>query len=106
VLRANGEGFIQCLSNADCAALGSFTGNCTLPKQRSCFVDPISATGVADPNFPVGVAVFCVAATTNGGLNAVAGLPGPARIKNVTSATTFCASDPGTAYTPGTGGCP
>jgi cysteine-rich repeat protein len=106
ITRADGEGFIACNSNADCTPLGSITGNCTLSSPKPCFVDPIIATGVQDPNFPVGVATFCIAATSNGGINSVAGLPGPGRVTNVASAETFCASDLGTNYTPGVGGCP
>jgi hypothetical protein len=106
VTRGNGEGFVQCNSNADCTPLGSFVGSCTLSTPRRCFPDPISATGVQDPNKPVAVATFCIAATGNVGINAVAGLPGPGRVKNVAAASSFCASNPATQYTPGVGGCP
>ena len=44
--------------------------------------------------------------TANGGINAVAGLPGPARVVNQVSAKTFCDSDPLVEYIPGVGGCP
>jgi hypothetical protein len=44
--------------------------------------------------------------TSNSAINSVAGLPGPARIVNQGKTTYFCASDPGTAYVPGVGGCP
>jgi cysteine-rich repeat protein len=105
-VRGNGMGFLACNNNADCAALGSVSGDCTLTGTKECFLDPIVAIGVQDPSFPVGVANFCIAATSNGGINSVAGLPGPGRVKNVASAETFCASDLGTNYTPGVGGCP
>ncbi len=107
LLLSNGSGFIGCLSNADCspAIIGLPGGNCTLTTRRSCFLDPITATGAADPNTPVGVAAFCVGATGNTGLNSVAGLPGPGLVTNAAAATTFC-SDGVTAYTPGVGGCP
>jgi cysteine-rich repeat protein len=106
VARANGEGFVQCGTNADCVALGTFIGNCTLSTPKRCFLDPISATGVQDPNFPVGVATFCIGPTGNAGINTVAGLPGAGRVKNAASAATFCASNPAVQYTPGVGGCP
>jgi hypothetical protein len=69
-------------------------------------LDPVTATGTASPSAPLGVASFCVADTASGGINAVAGLPGPGRVKNQTSSTLFCAGDPGTVYTPGVEGCP
>jgi hypothetical protein len=66
----------------------------------------VTATGTADPNYPVAVAVFCVGKTASPGINAVAGFPGPARAINQGKTTYFCASDPGTVYVPGVGGCP
>jgi hypothetical protein len=68
--------------------------------------DTIVANGVADPESPVGVATFCIAKTSNGGINSVAGLPGPWRVVNQGSVTHFCASNPAITYTPGVGGCP
>jgi cysteine-rich repeat protein len=106
ITKADGAGFVQCLSNADCSIFGPTFGDCALSSQRDCFLDPITATGVEDPNFPVAVATFCIAATSNGGINTVAGLPGPGRVKNAARAETFCASNPAVSYTPGAGGCP
>jgi len=106
ITRADGTGFIQCNSNADCAAYGPGAGDCTLSTGRRCFLDPISATGVQDPNAPVAVAAFCIPPTANIGINDVAGLPGPARVKNAAQAESYCASNPAVTYTPGVGGCP
>lgn len=106
ITRADGSGFLQCNNNADCASLGPAAGDCVLSTPQPCFLDPISATGVADPNAPVAVAAFCVAPTGNSGINTVAGLPGPARVTNATEAQSFCASNPSIPYTPGVGGCP
>jgi cysteine-rich repeat protein len=108
IVRANGDGFIGCLSNADCqtGTIGLDAGACTLVTRRACFLDPVTDTGVADPGSPTVVASFCIPKTSNGGINTVAGLPGPAKIRNQVSGTAFCASDSGTAYTPGVGGCP
>jgi cysteine-rich repeat protein len=104
---ANGEGFISCNSNADCNAFpNGIAGTCSISKPRECFLDTIVATGAADPEFPIGAATFCIAQTSNGGINTVAGLPGPGRVVNQGAVTYFCASDPGTNYTPGVGGCP
>jgi hypothetical protein len=105
-VRADATGFLSCNSNADCAVLGSLAGDCNLTSTKECFLDPISATGVADPNAPVGAAAFCIAKTSNAGINDVAGLPGPGRIKNAAGASTFCASNNAVQYTPGVGGCP
>jgi cysteine-rich repeat protein len=106
VSRGDGSGFVACNSNADCAILGNFVGVCELESVKKCFIDPITATGVQDPSFPVGVASFCIPPTGNPGINDVAGLPGPGRVTNAASATTFCASNPAVTYTPGVGGCP
>jgi hypothetical protein len=108
IVRADGSGFIACLGNADCSpgVIGLAAGSCTLTKTRECFLDPITATGIADPDTPVAVASFCIGKTSNGGINTVAGLPGPARVKNQAGAKTFCDSDPNTQYQPGVGGCP
>jgi len=85
LLRANGEGFLFCASNGDCATLnaacGGDCGNCDATLQRRCFLDPIQATGVADPDDPVLVGAFCVPPTTNNAINVAVGLPGPARVK-------------------------
>ena len=106
ITRADGLGFIQCGSNGDCSALGPAAGACTLTGTRACFLDPITVTGVEDPSFPVAVAAFCIPPTANSGINTVAGLPGPGRVKNVAEAESYCASNPAVIYTPGVGGCP
>jgi hypothetical protein len=108
IVRTSGEGYIQCTGNADCSPsnIGLPAGNCSITKRRECFVDPIVASGVADPSSPLGVATFCIPATSNPAINTVAGLPGPGRIKNQASSQTFCASNPAVVYQPGIGGCP
>lgn len=107
IVRANGDGFIACLGNADCepGTIGIDAGACTIVERRKCFLDPIVATGFADPTRPVGAAAFCVAPTSNPGINTVAGLPGPARVLNEGLAASFCFGS-ATQYTPGVGGCP
>ena len=107
VLKSNGEGIYNCLSNADCqeSIIGIDAGTCSLTKKRACFTDPIQASGQADPNLPIGAGTFCIGPTSNPGLNTVAGLPGPARILNQVQSTLFCANDPSKIYTPGAGGC-
>ncbi len=107
VLRASGDGFIACLGNVDCepGTIGIDAGDCTLVERRKCFLDPIVATPTADPSRPVAAAAFCIAPTSNGGINTVAGLPGPARLVGEGLAKSYCFG--GTPeYTPGVGGCP
>jgi hypothetical protein len=113
VFRSSGEPYVTCNSNADCDATDcgggvgvGLCGTCSLTSLRKCFLNPLYVFGKADPETPVGAAAFCIPPTANTGINDVAGLPGPARVKNATRAKTFCASNPAVEYTPGVGGCP
>jgi hypothetical protein len=107
IVRANGEGFLSCSSNSDCASFpGGLGGDCTLTKPRECFLETIVAEGLADPEFPIGAGIFCIAQTSNGAINSVAGLPGPGRVVNQGSVVYYCASNQAVTYTPGVGGCP
>jgi hypothetical protein len=107
VVRANGEGFIQCQSNADCeeGTIGIAAGNCSLIKARECFLPTIEAQGAPDPDTPVGAGVFCIGPTGNGGINSVAGLPGPGRVVNQGRTRKFCGGAGGSEYVANTG-CP
>jgi hypothetical protein len=104
LLRANGNFFIQCNSNADCdpVNIGVDAGDCTLTAARACFLPDIVAQGVADPETPIGATTFCIAATANPGINSVAGLPGPGRVVNQGIVTYQCT---GGNYQAGVG-CP
>jgi hypothetical protein len=108
LLKVDGSGFISCLGNADCepGTIGSDAGACTLVAGRPCFLDNITSQGQASPNAPLGAATFCIPPTSNGGINTVAGLPGPGRVLTQTETRTFCSSDQDVRYTPGVGGCP
>jgi hypothetical protein len=108
VVKADGGGILACFSNEDCDPANVLidAGNCELSERAECFLDPITATGDPDPETPIGVATFCIPPTSNGGINSVAGLPGPGRIVNQATAKTFCESDPNVQYIPGVGGCP
>jgi len=103
LVKADGQGINSCTDDAGC--VGGY-GTCTLLDPADCFLNPIVATGAADPEFPVAGAVFCVPPTFNPGVNSSAGLPGPGRVVNQGAARTFCASDNNVEYTPGVGGCP
>ncbi len=107
VVRANGMGVLSCSTNEDCTAesVGVAAGNCSLVERRKCFLNPLVATGHANPTTPVGVAAFCVPPTSSPAINSVAGLPGPGRTSNQAASRLFCASDPTKRYTPGVGGC-
>ncbi len=108
IVMANGDGFISCLGNSDCepGSIGVDAGACVLSRMRSCYLDPVTSMGTADSAAPIGTAVFCMSASSSGGLNVVTGLPGPVRLKHQAAATLYCGSDPGTQYQPGIGGCP
>jgi len=109
VTTAEGRGFVACNSNTDCSSssCGSVPcGACTIVERRACFLDTIAAAGVANPGAPITAGTFCIPATSNGGVNSTAGLPGPGRLSNQASSTLFCASNPTVEYVPGTGGCP
>ena len=111
MVKANGIGYVGCDPNAipstlDCTSVDPLAGDCTLVERRSCFLDPIVATGTPDPEFPVAGAVFCVPPTSNSGINSAAGLPGPGRAVNQGEAHTFCASDNNVEYQPGADVCP
>lgn len=81
-------------------------GNCLLTKTRSCFLDTIVASGASDPNTPVVAASFCAPSLSDAGINVAVGAPGPGRVTAQLETTLSCASDPGTLYEPGVGGCP
>ena len=104
IVRASGEGFIQCQTNADCDPnnIGVAAGNCTLTKQRPCFLPTIVTSGSPDPATPLSAGIFCIPPTANGGINSVAGLPGPARVLNQGSVQYLCT---GGQYQTGVG-CP
>jgi hypothetical protein len=108
VLRADGHGLLGCNSNADCSesSIGVDAGDCSLTALRSCFLDPVVATGRAHPAAPLGAAVFCTPATSSSGVNNVTGLPGPTRWEQQAVLSLFCARAPLETYTPGVGGCP
>jgi hypothetical protein len=92
MLKANGAGYIGCQTDADCAesTIGVDAGTCSLVVRRSCFLDPIQASGSADPDKPIGAALFCIPPTGNAGINGVAGLPGPGQIINQATSVAYC----------------
>jgi hypothetical protein len=94
ILRADDSPFIQCTTNADCdpVNIGLPGGNCAIQTKRACFLPTIVATGAADPKFPIGAATFCIAPTSNPGINDTAGLPGPGRVTNQGIVQFHCAN--------------
>jgi hypothetical protein len=108
IVAADGGGLVRCLSNADCEtlALGVEAGACTLEEQRACFNDVIVAQGAPSPVAPLGAAAYCTPATNSQGINAVAGLPGPGRLRYQSVLQLFCSDDVTAPYQPGVGGCP
>ncbi len=85
LIKANGRGFLGCLSNADCINTsfpcpGDDCGPCTLTQDRSCFLDPIETQGVASVGDPVLAGTFCIPPTLNSAINTASGLVGPGRV--------------------------
>jgi hypothetical protein len=80
----DGRGVIACSDNGDCDNFiepGFDPGVCTVGEFPKCFGPVISATGLADPDEPRTVAATCVPPSSNGIVNVVFGLPGPARVR-------------------------
>jgi len=107
-LHADGSGIFACTSNGDCDSIivGVGAGDCALTERRKCFTGTVSATGSPDPQHPVAVDTHCLAGTANVGVNIVVGLPGAVRSVAQQELTSFCSTNPATAYTPGGGSCP
>jgi hypothetical protein len=99
VVRANGEGFIMCQSNGDCA--GGIIDNpsqCTMTHRRRCFLPTIEATGTASAGDPLLVAAYCSPFLSNAADNIVVGLPGPARERIQVSSVLSCAGSSADFY--------
>jgi hypothetical protein len=87
-LRANGEGYILCDTNADCASVDAVCGDgspgscgdCLLSKNRSCFLNPVVADGSPGTDTQVLATAFCVPPTNSSAVNSGSGLPGPSRV--------------------------
>jgi hypothetical protein len=75
ITHPDGRGFITCVGDADCQALGA--GSCTIAENRRCFPNPIAVEGRADTAVAVRGAIFCIPATNSPAVNASGGLPGP-----------------------------
>jgi cysteine-rich repeat protein len=106
-LRADGSGFISCLSDADCEAdnIGVDAGACTLERLRPCFPERIEREGRSDASNPVLASITCLPTESNAGRNSVHGQPGPAARRWEARATFWCADNPEVEYLPGIGGC-
>jgi len=101
----SGEGILRCVDNSDCSPglLGFDAGNCTLQKNRECFLDPIEAEGI--PGKKV-VGIGCFGGTGNSAMSAASGWPGAYRIQQHLSLDLLC-SDGVTPFEPPGGlNCP
>ncbi|MFT4572389.1 MAG: hypothetical protein ACI8TX_003584 [Hyphomicrobiaceae bacterium] len=103
--RANGNGILTCTTNGDCSAVSSQAGNCTSSIPNPCFPSTVTGQGTPDPDYPIGVATFCLAPSGSAGINGAAGLPGPGRAVQQSIAEIYCFNDTGKIYTAGVG-CP
>jgi hypothetical protein len=105
IVRADGGGFIGCLSNLDCepGTIGIDAGSCTLSRTRSCFAPTILATGVADPAAPITDAVFCWGVGSNPGAWHALGFPGPMRVREQLTTQAYCDEAKTIPYVAGVG---
>jgi hypothetical protein len=107
LVEASGDGIRGCQSDQDCEPPNfPFDARpCSLVQRRRCFLDPIEATGSADPARPVLAEAWCMGTMNTIGKNGTFGLPGPARVTRQTSLRAYCDSNSATLYAPGIGGC-
>ncbi len=96
IVHPDGRGFIACSSDADCTPFQA--GACSVIDIRRCFPDPITTAGVADPYEPSSSALFCIAPTSNAGINITGGLPGPGKYILSFNADIRCQSNPNLVY--------
>jgi hypothetical protein len=112
-LAGDGSGVLTCTTDGDCDTLDSICpggdcGNCTITESRPCFTSgtggSIGAAGRAGTDGAVLGSAFCSPPTSNGGVNAAAGSPGPATAELKFRFTGQCAN--GTAWQfPGGSNC-
>jgi hypothetical protein len=110
-VEANGKGVFACGNDADCEALDGACGGvdgdcgaCTVAQPRSCFLDPIVASG---SNGVTLAGVGCMPPTSKGTLNGAYGIPGPYRIVQAFSFHRPMCSDGVTPFEePGGSNCP
>jgi hypothetical protein len=109
-LRANGDGYIPCSSDADCDALdpecGGDCGNCSGGALRACFLDPITASGDPGLNSSSLVATWCTPPTSNSAVNSAGGSPGPGRLNVRFDFKGYCPDGVTEFETPGGSNCP
>lgn len=107
VVEASGQGILPCASDEDCleAAIGIDGGTCSLVQRRACFLDPVVASGSADPQTPRSAAAYCWSTLSTAGRTAAFGLPGPARVHRQTELRSWCQGAGTKLYVPGSKGC-
>jgi hypothetical protein len=98
-VRANGEGYVQCLNNADCLEpiIDPVPHTCGLTRRRRCFLPTIEVEGSASATDPVLATTYC-SPSAGGFVDTVAGLPGPVREKLQVSTELPCAAAPDRTY--------
>ncbi len=86
-LRADGRGLYPCLNDASCVTIagecpGGDCGLCTLSEPVPCLPDIINARNLTNSGSEHAVlgTNFCIPPTSNPGVNAAAGTPGPGRV--------------------------
>jgi hypothetical protein len=105
----DGTGIITCGTNADCAAVGPTTGDCTVSATQNCFGnsgDSINVAGTfGSQEGGVLGSTFCIPPTASGAINGAAGSPGPAALRIAWQYDGLC-DDGVTPYTLGGTTCP
>jgi len=96
VTHPDGRGFLSCVSDLDCQALGA--GQCTVQDLRRCYNYPIETTGDPDIEEPVKASIFCIPPTTSPAVNSSGGLPGPGVFRLDFDVDVRCQNDPTKAY--------
>ncbi len=105
ITRSNGNGYIGCNTNADCATLGA--GNCGTAIPRPCYNDPIVNNNDGGPFGALLGSVFCAAPTGNGAVDFATGQPGASQLQLDFDFEARCASNADVVYwAPGGSNCP
>jgi hypothetical protein len=96
LVHPDGRGFLPCSGDADCTPYSA--GACTVADIRRCVPDPFLAEGKPGPFDTSTAALFCVAPTSNPGVNLAGGLPGPGKYVLSFTPDIRCTSNPNLVY--------
>ncbi|HYC53512.1 MAG TPA: hypothetical protein VEL28_01035 [Candidatus Binatia bacterium] len=104
-VRANGRGYLTCLTDAECEALNA--GSCTLLENRACYPASLSVDARSGHFGGTLSNLFCIAASNSPAINSSSGLPGPGVVALNVEFEPVCATDHSIIYNfPGGSNCP